>query len=297
MLLVGTTGGLYGVGDGEPRLLLDRASGCVVGGGSTCWALADQRAVLSSDDGGSTWRDVATVGDGLVAHCLAAVPDGGGGVLVGTSDARLLHLDGDGLAPVASFDAIPTRDEWYTPWGGPPDVRSLTVADDGTPFVNVHVGGLWREEGDGWSERVQVDDDTHQVVAVDGVVIVAAAVGFGLSVDGGETFSWSDEGLHGSYARAVALAGDTVLLTASTGPFTKAGAVYRRALDGGRFEKAHGGLPEWFPFNVDTHCLAASGSTAAFGTDAGEVWISTDAGRSWELAAAGLPSVRSVALA
>lgn len=299
MLLVGTTGGLYSVGEGEPRLLLDRPVGCLAVAGSTAWALADRRAVLASDDGGSTWREVAAVADGLVAHCVAPVPAPapGGGVLVGTSDARLLRFDGSSLAPVGSFDAIPTRDEWYTPWGGPPDVRSLAVSGDGTPFVNVHVGGVWRQEGDGWAERVEVDDDTHQVVAPDGVVLVAAAVGFGVSVDGGETFSWTDDGLHGSYSRAVALAGDTVLLTASTGPFTKAGAVYRRALDGGPFEKAHGGLPEWFPFNVDTHCVAASGTTAALGTDAGEVWVSTDAGGSWERAAAGLPSVRAVALA
>jgi hypothetical protein len=296
MLLVGTTAGLYEVDGGEPRRVLDRAVTCLSGR----WAVADGRAVLARSEAsgaGAAWADVAAVGDGLRAYCLAASP-AGDEVLVGTSEAHVLRLPaGGGLAPDPSFDAIPTRDEWYTPWGAPPDTRSLAVAGDGTAFVNVHVGGVWRSTGGAWDERVEVDADTHQVVAADGVVLVAAAVGFGMSTDGGETFDWSTDGLHDTYARAVALAGDTVLLTASTGPSTSRGAVYRRALDGGPFEKAHAGLPEWFPSNVDTHCLAASGSTAAFGTGGGDVWVSTDAGRSWELAASGLGTVRCVALA
>src|SRR5581483_984999 len=95
-------------------------------------------------------------------------------------------------ATVRSFDDIPTRSEWYTPWGGPPDTRSLTVTADGTPLVNVHVGGVWRGDADGWNEVIDVDSDTHQVLAsVDdpSVVIAAASVGFGSSHDGGRTFT------------------------------------------------------------------------------------------------------------
>ena len=35
------------------------------------------------------------------------------------------------------------RDRWYTPWGGPPDTRSMTSAD-GKVYANVHVGGVVR---------------------------------------------------------------------------------------------------------------------------------------------------------
>lgn len=304
MLLVGTTDGLYEVGGESPSQVAGGEVTCLARGGGRWWALADDRRVLVSDDG-TSWRDAAAVPDGLVAHCLAPVADGDA-VLVGTSEAHLLRVaadDGDGraaaaVAPVESFDAIPTRDEWYTPWGAPPDTRSLAVADDGTMFVNVHVGGVWRGEakGDTWDERVEVDADTHQVVCDGGLVLVAAAVGFAVSTDGGETFRWSTDGLHATYARAVALAGDQVLLTASTGPRTSRAAVYRGDVDGGMFTKVHTGLPEWFGANVDTHCLAASGDTAAFGTGTGDVYASTDAGRSWARVATGLPPVRSVGL-
>lgn len=314
MLLVGTTEGLFEVGGAEPKVVLPRpvtclaAAGAGAGGGRRWWALADGRDVLASDDGGASWDEVASVDAGLEAHCLAAAGDGRDGVLVGTSEAHVLRLDGgaggggggggggrSAFTPDASFDAIPTRDQWYTPWGGPPDTRSL-AADGRATFVNVHVGGVWRSAGDGWEEKIEVDADTHQVAVAGGRVLVAAAVGFAESTDGGETFEWSTDGLHATYARAVALAGDTVLLTASTGPWTKEAAVYRRDVEGGPFRKAHDGLPEWFTTNIDTFCLAASGPTAAFGTGDGEVHVSTDAGRSWEQAASGLPPVRCVLL-
>ena len=194
------------------------------------------------------------------------------------------------------------RDQWYTPWGGPPDTRSITVTPDGTPLVNVHVGGVWRGEDDGtWREVVDVENDTHQVLAAgDGteVVVAAAAVGFGQSEDGGRTFAWSTEGLHDTYCRAVAVADDVVLVTASTGPFTKHGAVYVRPLDGGdRFTRCDNGLPEWFEGNIDTFQLAARESVVALGTDDGRVFVSQDAGTSWDLAAAGLGAVRCVAIA
>ena len=181
---------------------------------------------------------------------------------LGTDEAHLFLVDEDGGSSlVESFDRIPGREHWYTPWGAPAATRSLTVTPDGVPLVNVHVGGVWR--GDAglreWTEVVPVDDDTHQVLAaVSGpIVVVAAAVGFGLSVDGGQTFTWTTDGLHASYCRAVALAGDHVLVSASTGPFTKQGAVYRRSVSGREaFERCTDGLPDWFPFNIDTFQLA-----------------------------------------
>jgi hypothetical protein len=231
---------------------------------------------------------------GRNVRCVAPLPDGS--QLVGTDEAHV-YVDG---RLVESFDAIPTRDEWYTPWGAPPDVRSATQAPDGTVLVNVHVGGVWRASSlDGpWDEVVPVEHDTHQVLAVsDDVVVCAAAVGFGWSFDGGRTFSWTDRGLHASYCRAVAVAGSTALVTASTGPGTKEGAVYRRALRSeDAFVRCTDGLPASFPFNIDTFQLAAAGSEAAFGTAAGEVYASDDEGSSWRLLAKDLGPVSWVRL-
>jgi len=57
-----------------------------------------------------------------------------------TEEAHLLRLDGDRVARVESFDAMDGREAWYTPWGDPADVRSISVARDGALHVNVHVG-------------------------------------------------------------------------------------------------------------------------------------------------------------
>jgi hypothetical protein len=222
------------------------------------------------------------------------------GVLIGTAEARLFVLPPGERAvqPVRSFDEIPTRDQWYTPWGGPPDTRSIARTADGAALVNVHVGGVWHDRGSGmWTEVIDVDSDTHQVLAVDHHVVVAAAIGFGESDDNGRTFRFTTDGLHASYCRAVAVAGGHVLVTASTGPFTTQGAVYRRSLEGDEpFVRCTNGLPECFEGNIDTFQLAAKGTDVVIGTGDGQLFTSADAGVSWRLAADSFDPIRCVAL-
>jgi hypothetical protein len=160
------------------------------------------------------------------------------------------------------------------------------------------VGGVWRDAGDGtWTEVIDVDSDTHHVLAVDHHVVVAAAVGFGASEDNGRTFRFTTDGLHASYCRAVAISGGYVLVTASTGPFTKQGAVYRRPLDSDEpFVRCANGLPDWFEDNIDTFQLAARGTDVAIGTYDGRLFHSRDAGASWTQLADGLDAIRCLAL-
>lgn len=81
-------------------------------------------------------------------------------------------------------------------------------------------------------------------------------------------------------------------MSASTGPSGRRSGVYRCvAGESGPFERCREGLPEWFSDNIDSYCLDAAGSAVAFGTSDGRVFLSTDEGRSWEEAAAGLPPV------
>src|SRR2546423_1419701 len=134
------------------------------------WAIVDDAVVGLDDSHHAMIVDPAP-------QCLVETS---AGVLVGTAQARLFALDRGAtvVTPVGSFDRIPTRDQWYTPWGGPPDTRSIAVDASGTTFVNVHVGGVWRSDGDGsWTEVVDRDTDTHQILAADGAIVVAAAVG------------------------------------------------------------------------------------------------------------------------
>lgn len=282
-VMVGTEKGLW---DAEGTLQgFDGREITAVSGG---WVLADGRSVMH--DG----VERASI-DGPAATCLLARGDS---ALVGTAEAHLVAV-GDGTSPLASFDDVAGRDAWYTPWGGPPDVRSLAAGADGELYVNVHVGGILRstDGGGSWEPTLDIDLDVHQVVVgPGGVVLAACAHGVAVSNDHGATWTVEDDGLHATYARAVAVAGDTVLLSASTGPGGQRAAVYRRPMTGGRFERATAGLPEWFAGNVDTACLAAAGDTGALGTADGSVWVSQDAGTTWSLAATGLPTVRCLAL-
>jgi photosystem II stability/assembly factor-like uncharacterized protein len=222
-------------------------------------------------------------------------------LLVGTSDARLFRLRAEALEPVAVFDRVEAREKWYTPWGGPPDSRSMAVDPAGTIYVNVHVGGIVRstDGGQTWEPTIDIDSDVHQVIAVDGrpgTVLAATAQGLATSEDSGDTWDSHTDGLHGSYCRAVAVGGQTLLVSASEGHRGRRAALYRRPLESGDpFEKCEQGLPAWFGSNIDTHCLAAAESAVAFGTDDGEMYLSEDAGETWEIIATGLPPVRCVA--
>ena len=287
-VLLGTERGLLSLDGGREN----RFAGDPIAAISGDWVLIGERKLASLASGAEAKLE------GPSAWCLL---DTGERMYVGTAGARLFAGSSTSaeLAPVESFDRIPTRDEWYTPWGAPPDARSLADGPAGL-LVNVHVGGVWLQtDDDRWHEVVSVDADTHQVVAdVDqGVAVAAAAIGFGRSLDGGTTWDWTSDGLHATYCRAVAISGDTALVTASTGPRTRQGAVYRRSLRGdGPFAKAHNGLPEWFPFNLNTFQLAAAGDVVVLGTEDGRVYRSSDAGASWKLAADGLSPVHVVAI-
>lgn len=178
----------------------------------------------------------------------------------------------------------------------------MCTAPSGAILVNVHVGGILRSDDDGgsWRATIDLDHDVHQVLALDGALAVAAcAHGFAASHDGGVTWDLHDEGLHATYSRAVAVAGDTALLSASSGAQGRQAAVYRRPLHAeGPFQRCRKGLPDWFEGNVDTFWLAgAPDGSAALATRAGDVYVSIDEGTSWEQAALGLPSVRCVVLA
>jgi hypothetical protein len=300
-ILIGTDEGLWELGQAGSvavEALAGQPVAALAAAGARTWALVGERAIWSTDDG-RRWEPAASV-EGQPATCLASTP---AGLLVGTEQAHLLRLAGGRLEPVEAFDTAEGRDAWYTPWGDPADVRSISVEPGGGAiYVNVHVGGVVRSRDGGrsWTPTLDIEADVHQVLAHParpGVVLAAAAIGLGVSHDGGDSWEFVTAGLHARYMRAVTVAGETVVASASTGPGGRRAAVYRRPLDGvAPFERCGAGLPEWFRGNIDTACLAASGATVVFGTEDGEVFRSLDARLAWDLAAKGLPAVRCVLL-
>ena len=265
----------------------------------------DRRAWLALLDGGEVVRvhgdevdPLGTVTD-ETPRCLLPFD---GAVLVGTASARLARIADGAVEMLRSFDDAEGRDGWYTPWGGPPDTRSLGASGDGHVFANVHVGGILRAEDPGstWTPTIDIDSDVHQVLTdpLDpNHVVAATALGLAESRDAGDTWEFSTDGLHASYARAVALDGDRLFLSTSTGPRGGRAAVYRREPRATAFEKVEGGLPEWFGGNIDSHRLVAGGGTVLVGTEDGRVFLSEDGGGSWGEESAGLAGVSAAAVA
>ena len=299
-ILVGTGGGLWEL-TGDVLTPVETLAGRVVTAlaldGPRTWAIVDGATLWAGQDG--DWRPRASL-DGPLATCVAPTS---AGLLVGTEQAHLWRLTDGRLARLESFETVEGRAAWYTPWGDPADVRSLAAAGDGTLHVNVHVGGVARSRDGGvsWTPTIDIETDVHQVLAHPTrpqIVLLAAAEGFGLSTDGGDSWQFTTAGLHAHYLRAVAVAGEHVLVSASAGFHGRRSALYGRRLQSGtRFERCESGLPRWFDDNIDTACLAAGGPLVVFGTGDGRVFRSHDTGRSWELAAKGLPPVSGIVVA
>lgn len=266
----------------------------VVPDGVAWWALVDGNEVWQRRPE-RVWAGVARWGQELT--CLAVGP---AGPLIGTAGAGLVQIGSNGqISAVPAFAHAPTRGQWYTPWGGPPEVRSLAIAGDGTWFANVHVGGILRSHDGGatWSATIDMRADVHQVSCPRAdqpdMVLAACADGLAISRDGGASWRLRDDGLPYRYCRAVSLVGDTVLVSVSQGPRGGNAQVLRAPLEG------------WAPFRscglpgssvasgdtgriIDTGRMAASGGQVAVASNAGEVLTSLDGGASWTEIARGL---------
>jgi hypothetical protein len=296
-ILVGTSDGLHRFAASGDLLKIEHAARevtTIAPEGWELWAVLDGKEVVHTA-GVDWWFHVANL-SGLRGGCIA---DTRAGVILGTSEGHLYRIAGRGLERVRSFDRAPGRTEWFTPWGGPPDTRS--IAEDGdTVYVNVHVGGVLRssDHGESWQPTIDIEADIHRVTTGHGRVYAAGARGLNVSQDKGDTWSVSDEGLRGSYCRSVTVCGDTILVSAADGPRGGHSGVYRSAVEGRSFERGKQGLPEWFSQNIDSLWLDAfpNGSLAAFATEDGRLFASIDRGSSWSQIAGGLKGITRVQL-
>jgi hypothetical protein len=296
--VVATDDGLFHIGeDGTSRRLVEGGFRHAVAADDGAVALAADGTLWNVDEDGAAEFEELPPTKGAPTCVLV----NGADVWAGTAGAHLLLVRGGELMPVKSFDDVEGRDRWHTPWGGPPDVRSLDVDEDDVLFASVHVGGIVRslDSGDTWLPSGEIEWDVHQVVTVPeyaATVLAACAVGMALSTDTGETWEVESRGLHSPYCRAVAVAGDHVILSASGGPNGEEACLYRRALEDSVFDRCRLGLPEWFLGNVDTHCLAAWDEQVVVAAPGGSLYVSNDVGVRWHELASGLPEPRAIAI-
>jgi hypothetical protein len=125
-ILVGTADGLHELGGARRVSLVGHEVASVSKGVDGWWALVDDGEVWHSKLD-ADWARVASI-DTLKARCLLPTSSR---LFVGTSEAHLFSLTDGALEPLPSFDNTEGRDTWYTPWGGPPDVRSMSADPQG----------------------------------------------------------------------------------------------------------------------------------------------------------------------
>jgi hypothetical protein len=294
-ILAATSGGLFSfddAGNAGPVHHEGRTVSAVVRDGDALWAVVDGNEIWRAEDG-EPWNKAGALAGRFRATCIAPTDR----ILVGSSEARLFEMTDAGIQAIAAFDDAEGREAWHTPWGGPPDTRSIAEWGEAV-YVNVHVGGILRTEdaGASWVPTIDIDADVHQVTAAEGLVLAACAGGLAVTTDRGATWIMRTDGLERHYSRAVAVCGDAVLLSSSSGPRGGRAAVYRGALAGGPLERCRGELPQWFDDNIDTHCLDSlpNGTWAAFGTADGRLYSSRDEGESWQAFASGMPPIACV---
>lgn len=286
-ILVGTTTGAFSVGDATEELFGGTRVNHIARDGDGWWAVDGKSRVHRDGD------IVAELPEGAAALCIQPTPET---VWIGSDAARLFALEEGAVAEDEFFASAPGRDTWHTPWGGPPDVRSMTLDADHTLYVNVHVGGILRYDNTGIVPTLDISADVHQVAAhptLKGAVFAATARGLAVSHNGHE-FDFRSAGLHASYCRAVTVLDDRVLFSASTGPRTDRARLYSCQLWEDEIQPVMSGLPEWFGDNVDTHCLVSHGSTVYVG-QGDEVWRSDDLGASWATLAGGMGTITCIA--
>ncbi|MFD1598723.1 WD40/YVTN/BNR-like repeat-containing protein [Halobellus rarus] len=243
-----------------------------------------------SADGGRTWE---RVGESALATSVTSVtvsPRDPRVVYAGTEPSAVYRSadGGDTWEELAELTDLPSAPTWaFPPRPDTHHVRWIEV-DPGDPahlYVAVEAGALVQthDGGETWEERApSTRRDTHTMAIhpdAPGIVRAAAGDGYAESRDGGESWSFPQEGLKHRYCWSVAVdPGDPgrVLLAAAAGarrahtPDSAASYLYRREDGAG-----------------DTSDPSDAGDTAADSPDAGPT--STD--DAWErLDESGVPT-------
>jgi len=214
--------------------------------------------------------------------------------LIGTENPRVYHFSENNsqAAAVESFNNLPCRANWFTPWGDPAALRNFAKTPDGYIYAAVHVGSIMRSPDWGvfWEPVTPtLHEDVHEVVTcpvVPSNVYVNTADAVFISTDRGCSWGQAAVNLRQRYGRAIAVhpsKPDWIMATLSDGPHgdNVHGQVFTTT-DAGQHWTADGApLPVPYADNIDTFHLrfTADGRRwAAFGKD---LFMSRDVGSIW----------------
>ncbi len=268
---------------------------------------------MRSIDGGLRWTPCGGVLEGAAVTALAWAA---GGFVAGIDPAAILHSYDDGAtwAEGAPLRNLPGAGRWSYPLPPhsahvmaflPHPTRSTVL------YAGIEVGGLvmspdggctWTVVGAG-TPGLAVHPDIHGLatsVAAPHVIYAATPDGIHVSETAGATWESRSDGLDRLYCRPVAVHPDdpdiavTVATHGAPGFFgrdaTRTGARTYRTTDRGRTWAPVTGLPEAFqpvPGLVADPDVPGRFFLAMF---SGEVFVSADAGATWDLLTEGIPT-------
>lgn len=216
-------------------------------------------------------------------------------LLVGTEAPHIYHVDAVGeVRRNESFASLECRDQWRTPWGGPPVARSMAASTDGYVYAGIEQGSIMRSpnHGEDWEPVTpDLNADIHQVVtsrtsAARVYADTAAAVY--LSEDHGDSWQHISEQLDNRYGRAIAVHpkdADLFLATVSDGPHgdNVHGQLWRTNDAGRNWAHVEGVFPSDTRENIDTYHVAFDALGTAWACVGKNLYAGRDRATMWKL--------------
>jgi photosystem II stability/assembly factor-like uncharacterized protein len=271
------------------------------------YVAAYEAGVYRTDDGGLTWRHLASYPSDY-AHSVLVHPQDAQTVYVGSEPATVFcsHDGGERWEEYAGFRAVPEAQQWFFhAETRHSHVRDLRMAphDPRCLYAGIEVGGVVRSRDGGvsWQQLPGTHDDIHCISlsrARARTVYVATARGPYRSDDEGQHWELINHGLQRPYALHISAApddADLVLLTVSTNARRQQPQLYRSTTGGSEWQYIMS------PGSDDDMVVAidwdpSNPQRVYAGTDRGAIFCSHDRGVSWEPLPIRLPTIAVGAL-
>jgi photosystem II stability/assembly factor-like uncharacterized protein len=216
-------------------------------------------------------------------------------LLIGCTPPNLYKLveDHGEAKHVPDFQNLAIRDKWYTPWGGPPAVRSMDKSKDDWIYADIHVGSIMRspDRGLSWEPvKPTLHKDVHEVATsptYNDRVYANTYLSVYISDDKGESWNHRSGSLKDRYGRGIAAhptEPDTILCGVSDGPSGSNvnGQLYWTNDAGNNWTHVKKGFPGSTRKNIDTFHIQFTGDHA-WVTDENKLYHSQDKGRTFDL--------------
>lgn len=274
-------------------LLEDCKAGAVVEArGCRIVVSQDGRCRIWRDGAASEWQGTGIGGQVTSALAVVASPLT---LLLGTEPPHVYRVEADvgSAVRMETFEQLDCRAEWYTPWGGPPAVRSMARGGGETVYADIHVGSIMRSEDGGhtWHPVTpQLHKDVHQVnttPAAANRVYANTADAVWVSCDCGDSWQHRPFPVEVTYGRAIAIHPenpDCLLATVSDGPHGEDvhGRLFRSEDAGGSWTHVTNGFPDSTRDNINTHRVAFDSGGTAWVAVAETLYRSNDGGVRWK---------------